>query len=258
MTTLALDLPAAYELKVLDEVEDLRTHALELARSGAGEGTLIWAREQRTGRALGDKRWQCFDENLFASLLLEPEVDASRYSEMLYVAMVSLGNAVAAHVSPMTALSYGWPNDLCIAAHKIGAIWLDKTEAQDGPRLSITLSVNVKAAPEEPSMPAMSILEAEGTSDLSAAKLLEDWARHFVGEINEWADRGLGFTIGQWKARAEYIGNKITRKVDGEDISGQYKTVNSDGEMELQGDDGVSFTLTVDQWLGWDHNNGKQ
>jgi len=253
LVTLAqkIELPAAYVLVEAGEVDDLRQYAAGVAAAGAEEGTIVYAHSQRQPKGIGGKPWMAYPDNLHASIILEPEFAADRYHEMVYVALVSLGNAVAAHVSPMTALSYGWPNDLRIAGNKIGSIWLDAGTNASGPWLSLTCSVNVRHGPMDFDMAAMSILEAEGSSDLSAVGLLETWAKQFITQINDWAERGFSHTLSAWRVRAEFIGEQVHIERQGKVIEGQYMSVTEAGEMELQGHDGLSSLISVEDYMAW-------
>jgi len=246
-----IELPAAYVLIEVGEVDDLRDTARKLADQGAEEGTILFAMSQRKPKGIGGKAWNAYPDNLHASIILEPEIPADQYHQMLYVAMVSLGNAVAAHVAPMTSLGYGWPNDLRIAGNKIGSVWLDVGTRESGPWLCITCSVNVRHGPEDFSVPAMSILEAEGSSALTAADLLQTWAKQFITEINAWAERGFSHTLAAWRVRAEFASQEATTELQGRTIKGQYKSITDQGQMVVQGADGVTSILSVKEYMGW-------
>ena len=92
---------------------------------------------------------------------------------MALVATVAMGNALATHLTPMIALGYKWPNDLLIAGHKVGAVWLDSGESNDSPWLCITASVNIHSSPEDFAIPAISVSEAEGGTELRSKPCLK-------------------------------------------------------------------------------------
>ena len=121
---------------------------------------------------------------------------------MAIVSGMALGNALAMHLSPMTALGFGWPNRLLIANHKVAGIWLDSGSSQT-PWLGISCSVNIQSAPQDPDMPAISVAEAEGKTELTPFSLLESYSREFISQINHWAERGAPYLIKQWWRRME-------------------------------------------------------
>lgn len=226
-------LPAAFELICVGEVENLRDLVSDLARDGAIEGTVVMAENQTKALGCLDKTWHGYTENLHAAIVLEPEFDPEQDQEMLYVAMTSLGNAIAEHVSPMTALAYSWPNDVNIAGNKVGSLWLDQGQSATGRWLTVTCSVNVRHSPDDFNIPAMSILEAEGTTDLTANILLESWTRQFVRLINLWSDQGFEKIFGLWRVRSESIGKKITLPSDDGLVAGEVVGITEQGDIIL-------------------------
>ena len=227
------ELPAAYDFLFFEQVSSLRDKTAEIANNGAPEGCLIWSMNQTQARARLHKRWICNNGDLHCSIVLRPDFEVCDYYQMLIVALASLGNAIAVHVSPMTALGYLWPNDLCIANHKIASVWLDKGVSQGANWLSITLSVNVLNAPEDPDLNAISIREGEGSTDLNNKTLLESFAREFIKQINYWSDRGYQYILNQWRIRLQNISQAIDLDCSDKKISGIVKGIDESGNIEV-------------------------
>ncbi len=57
-------LPPAYRLVALDSVGSTNDEALRLASEGAEDGTLVWAREQTSGRGRQGRSWSSPPGNL--------------------------------------------------------------------------------------------------------------------------------------------------------------------------------------------------
>ena len=206
----SLEIPAAYELSVLEKTDNLRQHIQNLARNGAEEGTIVWAKKQNDFSGYFGENWICNEDDFYCGLILQPEFQRDRYAEINFVAALALGNAIAAYLSPMTALAFHWPNRLMIANHRIAGIWLDAgQDNQDQPYLTVTASCNVRYSPDDFQLPAMSIHEAEGGTELNAETLFCEFSREFVKQINSWDDKGFEHTFRQWKNRAEGIDQKI-------------------------------------------------
>ena len=67
------NLPPAYRLVVMDEVDSTNDEARRLAELGAEDGTLVWAKSQRKGRG---RRGNSFDSppgNLYLSIIVRPD-----------------------------------------------------------------------------------------------------------------------------------------------------------------------------------------
>ncbi len=245
------ELPAAYNLIMPGKVANLREYTVHRASEGAEEGTIILAEDQEVAFGCAGKSWQCFPENLHCSLVLQPDFSKERYHEIVFVALVSLGNSLATHVSPMTALGYSWPNDINIAQHKIAAIWLDQGDCPHGPWLSITCSVNIRHAPKDLVVEAMSIHEAEGGTTLSSAVLMETFARQFITLINAWSERGFDYILALWKIRAEFQGTKINLELNGNPETAEAKDVTKNGDLVVTDSAGRRQIITTGQHMGW-------
>ena len=249
-------LPSAYEFERIGEVDCLRAVAAEKARDGGAEGTLLFASNLRDARGYQGTHWQGFAENLHAAILLEPDFDPEQFQQIQYVAVVSLGAAIATHVAPMTSLTYGWPNDLNIAGQKIASVWIDRGSQEERRWLTVTVSVNVMHAPgedtEDFSLQTMSLREAEGNSDITAPLLLETWSRQFIAEINNWHEKGFAHTLAHWNIRADSRGKPISWVRDGYTLTGTQGDVLDDGSLEVDLGNEDSTILTIWQYSAGD------
>jgi BirA family biotin operon repressor/biotin-[acetyl-CoA-carboxylase] ligase len=242
------ELPAAFELIHFKEINDLRAKAVQLSKSGKDEGTIIWASSQTNARGRRDQEWCCNSEDLHCTIILRPEFSREKYPQMVLVSAVSMANALAAHLSAMTALGFNWPNDINIAKHKVAAIWLDYETDQtmdNNPWLNITTSVNIQNSPEDFSIPGMSISEAEGGTEISAPELLEIYARQFITQINQWSERGMEYISRQWKIRAENINQEITINLKNERVNGIFKDIGDNGEIQVELSDNTIRTISL-------------
>lgn len=244
-------LPAAYELISVGEVENLREVVAELAGKGAAEGTIILAENQTRAIGCAGKPWQGYKGNLHASIILQPDFDPGLDYEMLFVGITSLGNAIAAHVSPLTALAYSWPNDINIAGNKVGSMWLDRGNFESARWLAITCSVNIQKGPAGFTLPAISILEAEGSTDLTANTLLESWARQFVRMINLWSDKGFDPIFSLWQIRTEVCGRQVKLQINDSWIEGVAEAVTSSGDIVVNLSDGGQSTISSRAYMNW-------
>lgn len=249
------ELPAAYELVHLPAVHCARDEAIRLASLGAGEGTILLVDEVETLRDLQNRRRPMSPGNLHAALVLEPETPGNRDHELLYVALVSLGNAIASLVSPMTALQYGWPNEIRIATHRIGEIWLDRGGDARRRWLTLSLVVLVGSTPPDPSDSAMSLHEAEGNGEIEPLTLFEHWAREFITWINLWDERGFAHVLKTWQVRADVVDCEVSLAGARDAFSGYARGVDGRGNLIVAAADGSESCLSPTAFLGWDPSN---
>ena len=66
-------LPPQFELVALDRTVSVTDAALAIAEDGAGEGTLVWAREQTNACTRRGNAWIGYAGNLHCALIIEPD-----------------------------------------------------------------------------------------------------------------------------------------------------------------------------------------
>jgi BirA family biotin operon repressor/biotin-[acetyl-CoA-carboxylase] ligase len=225
-------LPAAYEVIQLDGRSIVVDHAVELARQGAPEGTLVWASAQSQATHRLGKPWFSPDNGLYLALVMEPEFDASRFGEIGLIGLLSLGWAVSDHVAPMTDLRYRWPNDLLLSGSKVGGVTLRKSS--DGSWLVLGVSVNVASEPSEVIDGGCVAIEG-GCADIQPTAVLESFAREFLHWINRWDEDGLGPVLtalrGRWGQPGESV---LIELADGTTMAGAFKEIGEKGQLILE------------------------
>ena len=236
------ELPVAYQLKVFDALPSVREKASSLAKSGADEGTLVWAKRQTRGYGLGGKPWTANEGDFHCGIILRPEFPSRDFYQMNVVGCLALGNALAAHLSPMTALGFGWPNKLLIANQRIGGLWIDSEYGAD-PWLVVSCSVNIQSHPNWNDSLGMSIAEAEGSTSLTSAALLETYSREFITQINHWAERGFDYSLRQWKGRMQF---DMSPREYGQTVNGVLESVTDQGEALVKSVDGILQTVAIE------------
>ena len=93
--------------------------AKQLARDGAPEGTVVLAEQQHKGRGRQGRSFASpAGVGIYMSLLLRPQVDLSRLSQLTLLAAVATAEAIA-EVSSLS-VELKWPNDVMIHDKKAG------------------------------------------------------------------------------------------------------------------------------------------
>lgn len=133
--------------------------AKKLALSSPDHGTLLIAEAQTKGRGSNNREWISESGNLFASLLLTPEIvhiDAQNFVKMAGLAVhdIMLGAGLKSKLKA--------PNDVLVEGRKICGILVESvTKGNIHPIVIIGIGVNVATHPNIPEYPATS-LHAEG------------------------------------------------------------------------------------------------
>lgn len=252
-------LPAVFTLEVAEpDASDAGAACAALAEQGRDEGTVVWIEKTRLTHG---GFWHNAEDNLDCAILLRPEFTLAKTQQLLIVASLSMGNAIATFASPMTPMEFAWPNDIVMAGMKIGAIDLqvpNHTELNDHPAWAVLRAcVNVNHYPQDIDQ-AISIKTMEGTISFSVGDLLAEFCRRFLGAINDWDEFGLAKMLTNYTPRMVKGSDILTRRAaicvanDGTDDlqlnDCQFVEIADDGTLVLRINDNRYCKVTLDAW----------
>jgi len=244
-------LPPAYRLVSLETVDSTNEEAKRLARAGAEDGTLVWAREQTHGRGRSGRSWASPPGNLYLSLVLRPDCPPVVASQLGFVAALGAGTGLAEVMPPMIELRYKWPNDILINRRKAGGILLE-TESARADRLDwlvLGLGINVTQRPAETAFPATSLRE-EGDLEATVEAVLEAFSRHFLSWVNRWLADGFAPVRAAWRKSAIGLGEAIRVRLPNAELEGIFDDIDQDGALLLRADGSVRRITAGDVFFG--------
>lgn len=246
-----LELPAGLEPVFLDRAAGAREEAVQRARAGAEEGTLVWVRRPEAPQARKGRVWLLGSEpGLHAALVLRPALAAAECVQLGPVAAVAIGRAVAASVEPMTELHYRWPNDVLLNGGKAAGIWLDgggRPERVDW--LVVSWAVNTHDAPERLGFDAASLQREGGAGAIDAAALLQTLAGELVAAIATWDEAGFAPILRSWRGRMALGGAIRLDPEAGGSVAGVATEVGDDGSLSVRADTNV-HRVTLEEFFG--------
>ncbi|MDB5407041.1 MAG: hypothetical protein JWL84_1953 [Rhodospirillales bacterium] len=232
-------LPPEFRLLDYDRLGSSNDEAKDLARGGAGHGTVVWARRQDSGHGRRGRAWASPEGSLAVSFILRPGCRPAVAAQLGFVAALALGDALAPHL-PAGSLSCKWPNDLLVDGCKLSGILL---ESETGPAetlswIVIGIGVNIVDYPRDTAMPATS-LRAAGCEAIDAATLLGLLARALLSWYGTWLRDGFAPVRGAWLQRAAGLGEAITVRLPHETIAGRFAGLDEGGSLILDGPAGT-------------------
>ena len=239
------NLPPAYRLAALDEVDSTNEEARRRAVAGAGSGTLIWARRQTRGRGRHGRTWVSPPGNLYCSLLLRPECPPAEAAKLGFVAALAVGEAVAGFLPERVRVGFKWPNDVLIEGRKVAGILLESASAGDAavPWLVIGVGVNVASRPARTDYAATS-LAAEGTQ-VEVPAVLAAYVRRLDAWLGLWRVQGFAPVREAWLARAERLGSPLEVRLPGEILTGTFAELDMSGALILATADGSRVKIAA-------------
>ena len=246
-------LPPQFELVTLGRTPSVVEAALARAREGAGEGTLVWAREQTSARTRRGKAWIGYGGNLHCALIIEPDYPNEESWQLVYVNTLAVGSAMAEMVSPMTGLRFRWPNRLLVNDLLAARLDLAATDpARDPyPALVLGASVNVAMHPPQPEPEEYNSIHASGAHEITVVDVLEAYASHFLAWSGRWADEGFGPIRRAWGIRADGLGSDAEIPLIDGPVEGRVDDVDEHGALVLDTASGRR-RITIGEYFGLD------
>jgi BirA family biotin operon repressor/biotin-[acetyl-CoA-carboxylase] ligase len=222
-----LRLPPEIRLAAHDSVGSTNDEAKALARDGAPDLTLVWAREQKAGRGRQGRVWESPRGNLYLSFVLRPKAKAATAAQLSFVACIAAGETVAELGAQ--DIEYKWPNDVLAGGRKISGVLLEAESGGDGlAYLILGVGINLASSPAQTRYPATSL---HGAAPVEAA--LEAFARHFLLWYRRWMAEGFAPVRAAWLGRAARLGQSIEVRLPDRTLDGIFAALGAGGELLL-------------------------
>ncbi|MFZ1814482.1 MAG: biotin--[acetyl-CoA-carboxylase] ligase [Rhizobiaceae bacterium] len=240
-------MPTGYRLRVLEETTSTNTACLDAATQGDPGRLWIMARRQTAGRGSRGRDWVSQEGNLFASLLLIDPAPRQKLGTLTFVVALAVRDTLADlfHQHGIVRdVSLKWPNDVLVSGRKVSGILLESHAIAGKGVLIAGVGVNCASHPDEVLHKATD-LASEGLS-ISPEAFLKLMAGKLDLLVGQWA-RGEGFEPirRKWLEKATGVGERIYVKMAGRELSGTFDTIDENGMLDLELDDGSIVKLSV-------------
>lgn len=226
-------LPPFYHLLRHRRLGSTNDEAKMLAEAGAAEGTLVWALEQTRGHGRQGRLWVSPPGNLYASIILKPDVTAVVAAQLGFAAALASREACL-EFAPDAAIGFKWPNDVLLEGRKLAGILLESQMHSDG-RLAwlvLGIGVNLVTYPvaTDYAATALSACGVEATPEAMLAAL----ARRFLHWYAQWRG-GQDFSVlrAAWLDHAQGLGHAIRVRLPQVTFTGTFAGLDNDGALLL-------------------------
>lgn len=216
---------------VLASVDSTNTRAKAMAAEGATAGTLIVAHEQTAGRGRHGNSWQSMDGNLFASVILRPDISAADVGQLSFLIAVALADTLAGLLPATAQMGLKWPNDILINQKKCAGILLESeaSGASALPWVVAGLGVNLAAAPDG----AISLPQA-GAALMTPQDFLDRFEPVLTQWYSRWQQEGFSPIQAAWMAHAINRGKDIRVRLTREELGGVFEGIDNTGALQLR------------------------
>ena len=222
-----------FHLIAYETVGSTSDEAKRLAREGAAEGLIVWAKVQTAGRGRRGRTWVSPPGNLHMSLVLRPRCRPATAAQLGFVAALAVADAIG-DLALAVALQCKWPNDLLANGKKLAGILLEtEMVAGDNPDFVVLgIGVNLMSSPHDTPYPATSLAE-EGAPGITPSTVIEAFTSRFAVWLARWRDDGFAPIRDAWLMRAIGLGEPIQVRLERDTLAGRFLDLDNDGALLL-------------------------
>ena len=232
-----------------EETGSTNDDAMDLAKNGAEDYTLVWAKTQNSGRGRLRRKWVSEAGNLYWSTVIRVEDITPPIQELALIVALSIGRTLSAFLPDETQVKYKWPNDTLVNNKKISGVLIE-TSLKEGWAV-VGIGINVQLAPEIKNIlyEATSLLRESGKL-LEVSTVCEELCKNFY-ELNEyWKESGFDKSL-----RDEYCNNlwrlgeriRVGTNLDKtEFVEGINLGIDGSGALLIQTENGIITILSGD------------
>ena len=226
-------LPRGYTLIALDEAGSTNDEAKARATAGAPEGTVVWARQQRTGRGRREREWASPPGNLYVSVILRPACEARHVAQLSFVAALAVLDLVDGPLPGRARCK--WPNDILVDGAKVAGILLESALEPGGRVDWVVLGIGMNLASHpglEGPVPSTSLVDS-GAPSLAPEDALPSLLGALARRRHEWETLGFAAVRRDWLARAHGLGGPVTVANGDRTLAGTFEGLDAEGALVL-------------------------
>ncbi|RME19205.1 MAG: biotin--[acetyl-CoA-carboxylase] ligase [Candidatus Zixiibacteriota bacterium] len=222
-----------HAFKTVKSTNDL---AMQLAESGAPEGTIVTAEQQTRGRGRLGRSWHSPPgTGIYVSIILRPRFKPERAPGLSIMTALALAEVINRYCPGETHIK--WPNDLLLGNRKAAGI-LTELSADRGRIHHVIVGVGINVNQGVGHFP-------EGLRDTATSlrrflkrkvrrvELLQRFLRRFEREYAEYRRHGLRKAQARLKRYSSLLGSEVVVRSGPSTIAGTAADIDRDGRLIL-------------------------
>jgi BirA family biotin operon repressor/biotin-[acetyl-CoA-carboxylase] ligase len=222
------------------EIGSTMDAARELAKKGAGEGTIVIAEVQTRGRGRLSREWLSPEGGIYFTLVLRPKISPA------YAPRVNLmaATAVAAAIKKLFGLraELKWPNDVLIAGKKVCGILAEMDAEMDVVNcVNVGIGINANTSIPQFEKTVTSLRDVLGRV-ISRKELLTALLVEIERRLPSLMKADL---LEEWKKLSATLNRDVRISSLGEEVIGQAIDIDATGALILKSKDGSLRTVLV-------------
>lgn len=175
----------------LASVDSTNLEARRRIAAGAGDRTIVTARQQTGGRARRGRSWSSPPGNLYWTQIRYPEPGWPPVWGLSMVAALAVRDLARAVLPDSVTVGLKWPNDVLVDGAKVAGILLESGETDGRPWVITGIGVNLVSAPAVGLLYAATSLAEAGAAGIGRDRALLDLAGHADRHTRTYLTDGL-------------------------------------------------------------------
>ncbi|MBA3424191.1 MAG: biotin--[acetyl-CoA-carboxylase] ligase [Rubrobacter sp.] len=230
----ALGSPLAARVELHEEIGSTQQRALDLAREGAPNGTLVVSKVQTGGRGRLERRWGSPSGGLWMSVVLRLDLALRLASRVTPAAAVGVAKALRGFG---VDARIKWPNDILVGGaggNKICGILAESGGRPPGNFIVLGVGVNANVDPRDLEAPLRNVttMRSELGHDVDLLELLEAVLSKLDFELSRLHD--FAFVLDDWRALDCTIGRRVRVQRFGEVVEGTAADLGPEGQLVIR------------------------
>ena len=233
--------PEPFRLLVRETSTSTNDELRHLAENGAGDGLVLLALEQTSGRGRRGTSWfSAPGDSLAFSILLRPAEPKALWPRLALITGLAVAQALESFV-PSTGIK--WPNDVWIGGKKIAGILVEAGASHVV--IGIGLNLNTTDFPDDLAGTATSLRLHSGVHHPGPEVLLGVIRR--IAILRQTLDAGFGETIAAIRERCVLSGRHISYRTAAGPETGTVERIAEGGELLVHTAGGPQRLMQADE-----------
>jgi BirA family biotin operon repressor/biotin-[acetyl-CoA-carboxylase] ligase len=226
----------ANKVHAFDSLPSTNTKAMELAKEGAPEGTVVVAGEQTMGRGRHGRTWTSHRGGLYLSIVLRPNIDKGAVTVLPLMAGLAVSKAISTSCGLISTLK--WPNDVMIGERKVcGIIAESSFSGDDLDHVVLGIGINVNndlGALDEDVRERSTSLSTELGSEADLSIVYRDLMYILDMQYGRLLESGSQAILDDWTSRSSTIGRDVQVETAQGTVEGRAMGVDGSGALILK------------------------
>ena len=232
------------EMETVDSTNSEARRQLDAGK--AGEGSIIWAHSQSTGRGRGGARWISPVGNLYFSLILQ--IFSEKPFGRNFVLACALCSVIDFALGNGRQAGFKWPNDVLADGKKLGGILIERHKIKKEEWLIAGIGVNCVSHPDGLCFPATNLLQEKAQTH-DKFSLLSRFASSYDVWLQIWQKEELSFLLNDLQSRLYRLEKTIEIRLPNGSLRGINQGFDPSGELLISLPDGSQRKISSGEIL---------